>query len=133
MKKRNLTVTLTERVTGHDGHTGKEMKIILAKDGSKLLGFLPYLVFVIAKDKDARLHAKGTEILILFNGKDTHCGNCPSALFLWRGNLFIIVKLLNAAFFFKEAFQPKLSVGMSAGEHFVEQRQAVPMEVDGTD
>jgi hypothetical protein len=61
-----LTVTLTERAMGHDGHTGKETKRILAKDGSKLLSFLPHLIFVIAKEKNLRLCAKGTEIPILF-------------------------------------------------------------------
>jgi hypothetical protein len=107
-----LTVTLMERAMGRDGHTGKQTKIILAKDGSKLLAFLPHLVFVIAKDNNARLHAKGTEILILLNGKDTHRGNHPRRILFAKGpifaqrNLFISVELLNATFFFEEAFQP---------------------------
>jgi hypothetical protein len=129
LTKRILTVTLTERATGRDGHTGKELKRILAKDGSKLLAFLPNLVFVIAKDNNSRLYAKGMEILILFNGKD----NCPRRTLLVEGsifakcNLFISVELLNATFFFEEAFQPKLYVGMTVGKRFEEQRRAVLM------
>jgi hypothetical protein len=124
---------------GCNGHTGKETKRILAKEGSKLLAFLPLLVFVIAKDNDLRLRAKGVEILICFNGKDTHHGNCPRHTLFAEGpifaqhNLFTSVELFNAGFFFEEAFQPKLSVGMTVGKHFEEQRRAVPMEVDGTD
>jgi hypothetical protein len=139
LKKCILTVALMERETGRDGHTGKETKRILAKDRSKLLAFLPHLVFVIAEDNDSRLCAKGMEILILFNGKDTHCGNPPWRTLVVEGpifaqhNLFISVELLNAAFILKEAFQPKLSIRMTVGKCFVEQRWAVPMEVDGTD
>ncbi len=109
------------------------------KKGSKLLAFLPHLVLVIAEDNNLRLCAKGTEILVLFNGKDTHRGNCPRRTLFAEGsifaqrNLFISVKLLNAALFFKEAIQPKLPVRMTVGERFEEQRQAVLMEVDGTD
>ncbi len=132
-----LTVTLTERATGRDGHTGKETRI-LAKDGSKLFAFLSHSVFIIAEDNDARLCAKGTEILIFFNGKDTHRVNSPRHTLFAEGpifaqrNLSISVELLNAAFFFEEAFQPKLSVRMTVGEHFEEQRWAVLMESDGT-
>jgi hypothetical protein len=121
-----LTVTLTQRATGRDSHTGKETKRILAKGRSKLLALLPHLVFVIAKDNDLRLHAKGTETLILFNGEETHCGYCPRCTLFTEGpifaqrNLFISVELLNAAFFFEEAFQPKLSAGMTVGKRFEE-------------
>ena len=54
-----LTVTLMERATGRNGHTGKETKRILAKDGSKLLAFLPHAVFVISKDNDFETLRKG--------------------------------------------------------------------------
>ncbi len=126
LTKRILTVTLNEKATGRDGHTGKETKRILAKDRSKLIDFLPHSVFVIAKGNDLRLRAKKSEILILFNGKDTHRWNCPRRTLFAEGpisaqrNLFISVKLLNAAFFFKEAFQPQLSIGMTVGKCFEE-------------
>ncbi len=105
LTKRILTVILMERAMGHNGHTGKETKRILGKDRSKLLAFLPHLVFVIVTDNNARLCAKGTEILILYNGKDTPRGNCPRCILFVEGpifaqhNLFISVELLNAAFF----------------------------------
>jgi hypothetical protein len=134
-----LTVTLTERAMGCDGHTGKETKKILMKDGRKLLAFLPHAVFVIAEDNDLRLCPKGTKICIRFNGKDTHRGNCPRCTLFAEGpifaqrNLFISDEFLNAAFFFKEAFQPKLSVRMIVSKRFKERRQAVPMDVYGTE
>ncbi len=120
------TVTLIERAMGCNGHTGKETKRILAKDRSKCLAFLPHSVFMIAEDNDLRLCAKRMEILILFNGKDTHRWNCLRRTFFVESpiftqcNFFIGVKLLNAAFFFKEAFQPQLSVGMTVGKRFEE-------------
>ncbi len=73
---------------GCNDHTGKEMKGIMAKDRSKLLAFLPHSVFEIAEDYDARLHAKGTEILILFNGKDTYSGNCLRRTLFTEGSIF---------------------------------------------
>jgi hypothetical protein len=126
LTKRILTAPLTERATGRNGHTGKETKRIQAKGGSKLLAFLLHAVSVITKDNNSRLCVKGTEILILFNGEDTHCGNCLRCTLFAEGpifaqcSLFIKVKLLNAAFFFEEAFQPKLSVGMTVGKCFEE-------------
>jgi hypothetical protein len=88
MTKHILTVTLKERATGLDGHTGKETKRILAKDRSKLLSFFSHFVFVIAEDNDSRLCAKGMEILILFNGKDAHPGNCPRRTLFAEGPIF---------------------------------------------
>ncbi len=124
---------------GRDGHTGEETWGILAKDGSKFLAFFPHPVFVIAEDNDLRLCAKRAEILILFDCKDTHGGDCTRHTFLAEGmiftkrNQYVGVELLNTAFLFKEAFQPNLFVRVSVSQCFEDQRWAVTMEVDGTD
>jgi hypothetical protein len=94
LTKRILTVTLMERATGCKSHTGKEMKRILAKDGSKLLALLPHLVFVIAEDNNSKLCTKETEILILFYGKDTYRGNCPRRTLFVEGPIFAQHNLL---------------------------------------
>jgi hypothetical protein len=82
---------------------------------------------------------RGRRFSSFFDGEDTHRWNCLRCTLFAEGpifaqrNLFVSVELLNAAFFFKEAFQPKLSVGMTVSKCFKEQRRAVPMEVDDTD
>jgi hypothetical protein len=91
----------------------------LAKDGGKFVTSAPNSVFVISKDNNAGLGTNRATSFILLDNKDAHGQNCPRHPFftycaiLTKGNLFVIVKVLDAVFFLKEALQPNFSVRMS--------------------
>jgi hypothetical protein len=47
-----LAIALTERTAQRYCHSGEKSKIVLPKNGSKFLAFLPNAFFLIAQDDD---------------------------------------------------------------------------------
>jgi hypothetical protein len=92
---------------------------------------------MVAKNDDARLCPKGSEMFILLDGKDTHCGNSPRSSFFSKSlifakcNLFTCIKLLNATHLLNETLQPDLTVRMRISKCLEEGWWAFAMEIDG--
>jgi len=112
-----LTVTLTKRTARSHRHAGKKAKGILAKDGSKLLALFPNAVLMIPEDDDAGFGTERPEILILFDSKDTYCGDGAWSTLLTQGPIFtkselgVSVKAVDATLLLEEAFHPNFRSG----------------------
>ena len=68
-------IALLEGTFLFDSHANKEAEGFGAENGRILLRFGPYSFFMIYENNDARLSPEGKEVLILFDGEDTHGGN----------------------------------------------------------
>jgi hypothetical protein len=139
LTERVLAVALTKWMARSDGHAREETERILTKDRGKLLALFPNTVLVIPKDDDARFCMKRAEILIFLDSEDTHRGYGMRGPFfsestiLTQCDLLIGIESLDAAFLFKEAIKPDLSVRMGIRQSLQKGRWAVTMEVNGAD
>jgi hypothetical protein len=93
---------------------------------------------MIPEDDNAGFGTERSEILILLDSKDTHCGNCAWSTLLTQGPIFtkselgVSVEALDATLLFEEAVHPNVTVGMGVSQSLEERGRAVPMEIDRT-
>ncbi len=139
LTERVLAVVLIKWMARSDGHACEETERILTKDRGELLALFQNMVLVIPKDDDARFCTKRVEILVFLDSEDTHHGDdtrgpfFPESMILTQCDLLIGIKSLDAAFLFKEAIKPDLSVWMGVRQSLQKERWAVTMEVNGAD
>jgi hypothetical protein len=109
-------ITLMQRRTRQNRQASKEAETVLTENWGKFVALGPDTVLVVTKDDNTRLRARGTELLVLFEGEDTHCGNCPGSTFLLQspilaqGDFPVSVELFDAPFLLKEALQPNVAI-----------------------
>ena len=125
-------------MAGRGGHAREETERILMKDRGELLALFPNTVLMIPKGNDARFHTKRAEILVFLESEHTHHGDATrgpfspeSAILTQCDHLIGIgIESLDAAFLFKEAIEPDLSVRMGVCQSLQKGNWAVTMEVN---
>ena len=78
-------------------------------------------------------------MLVLLDGKNTHCWDGMRSTFRTKSLIFskskflVRIKLLNPVFLLKEALEPSFPIRMRVGECLEKGGRAIVMEIDGTD
>ena len=94
---------------------------------------------MIPKDGDTPFCPEGTELFVLLDGKNTHCGDGTRKAFLTKSRIFaksdflVSIKVLNPAFLLKKAFEPNFSIWMRVSKRLEKGGQAIVIEINGTD
>jgi hypothetical protein len=126
-----------QQTTRRNRQASKEAETVLTEDWGKFVALGPDTVLVVTKDDDTRLRAKGTELLVLFDGEDTHCGNCPGSTFLpqspilAKGDFPVSVESFDAPFLLEEALQPNVAIRVRISQCLEERRWTLTVEING--
>jgi hypothetical protein len=114
-----FAIPLLKVATVLSRQTNQKAETIKPKNRCKALAFGPVAPFTIVQNDDTRLGPKRHQLLILFNGEDTHRGDGLWSTFLTEGSVLAhsdfpkSAHLFNTAFLLVITLKPNLTIGMS--------------------
>ncbi len=118
MAKGILAVTLFKTTTVLSQQANQEAKTIKPENGCKMIAFGPIADFTVSQDNDTRLGPKRHQLIVLFNGEDTHCRNSFWGTFSTKSSVFPQgdfpngAHILNTMFLIVITLKPNLTIGM---------------------